>query len=155
MPNNPTTPTWIEPPPRPQPGLGCFAKGCLVTIVVLILLLVTFVVGGYFTFRHVRNTYLAPNPIPIAVTPASPEEVQTLKQQWKDFERVASRNESLPAAERQPAHLEYTATQINQLISSEQKASGHVSVAISNGVMHVTFSIPTDALKKGAIEIPG
>jgi uncharacterized protein YneF (UPF0154 family) len=155
MPNNPTNPTWIEPPPKSKSGLGCFAKGCLISVVVLVLLFAALLVGGYFTVRHVRNTYLATAPIPIPITAAAQEEILALKEQWKDFERVASRNETLPAAERQPAHLEYSATQINQLISSEAKAAGHVSVAISNGVMHVNFSIPTDALKKGKIDIPG
>ena len=146
-------PTWIEPPP-PQDGLGCFAKGCLITVAVLAVLFAVLVITGFFGARYVRNTYLAKEPLPIAVTPATPEEVQTLKQQWTEFQQTARHNEEVPAAEQQPAHLEYGATQINQLISAS-KARGHVSVAINNGVMQVQFSLATDVLRKARISVPG
>lgn len=151
----PANPSWIEPPPPQKKGLGCFAKGCLALVVILVLLCAIFIIGGYFTVRHVSHTYLATQPLALPIVEAPPEEVHALQQQWKDFKQTAKRNESVPAAEREPAHLELSATQINQLISADQKARGHASVAINNGVMEVTFSIPMDALKKGGIEVPG
>lgn len=154
MPNNPNNPTWIEPPPPRQDGLGCFAKGCLITIAALCLIFGLLVVGGFFTARYVRHAYLSTKPRPIPVAPATPEETQTLKQQWSDFREVASRNENLPPAQRQPAHLEYTAGQIDQLIAAS-KARGHVSVGIANGVMAVQFSVAANDLSRGRVSLPG
>jgi hypothetical protein len=147
-------PNWIEPPPRRQGGMGCFAKGCLITVAVLCVIFAALVVTGFFGARYVRNTYLAKEPAPIPVTPAAPEEIQTLKQQWTDFQETARHNEEVPAPERTPAHLEYNATQINQLISAS-KGRGHVSVSINNGVMQVQFSLPTDVMRKARVSVPG
>ena len=129
--------------------MGCFAKGCLISIIVFVVLFLGLVAVGFFSVRYVLSTA----PVAIPVVPATPEEVQTLRQQFTDFKQTVTRNESLPPEQRQPAHLEYTAGQINQLISGS-KGRGHVSVAISNGVMQVTFSLSTDALRKGHVELP-
>ena len=150
-----TNPTWIEPPPAQKKSLGCFAKGCLVLVLISVVLLALLLVGGYFTVHHVSTTYLATQPLALPIAEAPPEEIHALKQEWKDFKQTSRRNESLPAEQRQPAHLELSATQINQLIAAEEKARGRVSVAIKDGVLQVTFSIPLDALKKGRIDLPG
>ncbi|HEY5036269.1 MAG TPA: hypothetical protein VII74_03965 [Chthoniobacterales bacterium] len=147
-------PNWIEPPPARGGGLGCFAKGCLITVAILCVIFGALVVTGFFGARYVASTYLAKEPAPIPIAPATPEEVHTLKQQWTDFQETARHNEEVPAPERTPAHLEYNASQINQLISAS-KARGHVSVGISNGVMQVNFSLPTDIMRKSHISVPG
>jgi len=58
----------VEPPPKR--GMGCFAKGCLILIVLAILVVV---VGGGGTFWSVRHVYLSDKPAPIP-EPSSPPE---------------------------------------------------------------------------------
>jgi hypothetical protein len=48
--------SWIEPPPA-QRGLGCFAKGCLILVVFVILLALAFVAGTYYAAKYLRTEY--------------------------------------------------------------------------------------------------
>src|SRR2546423_14156222 len=59
-----------QPEPPPKRGMGCFAKSCLMLIVLAILLVVVGI-GG--TFWGVRHVYLSDKPVPIAQAPAPSE----------------------------------------------------------------------------------
>ena len=52
MPTDPTKPSWIEPPPPKRGGMGCFGKGCLALVAVVLLALVFLGVGSYFMFKR-------------------------------------------------------------------------------------------------------
>src|SRR4029450_12998005 len=60
--------TRLESPPKR--GMGCFAKSCLI-LIVLAMLLVVVGVGG--TFWGVRHVYLSDKPAPIPQVPAPGE----------------------------------------------------------------------------------
>lgn len=143
--------TGVEPPPKR--GMGCFAKGCLI-FVVLALLVVVVGVGG--TFWSVRHVYLSDKPAPIpepsapaetaaAVTPAGtsmatpPSERSTAVRERLDTMKEAARAH-------QPNEVILTAADINALIAANRKSSGMASVGINGNVAQVLVSIPLERL---------
>jgi len=135
--------------------MGCFAKGCLILIVLAILLVVVGVGGTFWSVRHV---YLSDKPVPIpepsappetsAVTPGAtsmatppppPSERSTEVRDRLDTMKQAAR-----AHERNEVIL--TAEDINALIAANRKSSGMASVGITGNVAQVLVSIPLQRL---------
>jgi hypothetical protein len=122
--------TWIEPPPQ-QKGMGCLAKGCLTFLIFIILLLLALTFGTYAGFRYVLTATV---PKRITEVPVSTAEAQSLQQRWDDFE-AARKNH-------QQARVEFTAQEINQLISANHDLQGKAFVSIGNNVFHLVVSAP-------------
>ena len=121
---------WIEPPPQ-RHGLGCFAKGCLILVVFVILLCCAFVAGYYFAQRH---EYFATHHEPLPTSRATIEEENEVRARWDSFEKAARANES--------ARIELNADEINALIASEAKLRGNAYVTIDGDSAHLQVSIP-------------
>jgi hypothetical protein len=131
---------WIEPPPR-QKGMGCFGKGCLTLVALLVLLVAAFFIGAYV------GTSTKPREMPVvAATEAEQQEVTTRWEQFKESSRIPVQN--LPADGATPSpqtnRIELSAADINQLIAANRKARGKASVSIENNIGHVQVSIPLD-----------
>ena len=144
--------SWIEPPPK-RKGMGCFGKGCLLIVILLVLLAVAFFIGVYIGTKPVE--------IPQVVT--TEDEQNAVRARWNEFE-AASRNEPdlsppPPAPEEAPTpdvapapvptppsanRIELTANDINQLIAGSRKARGKAFVSIDNNVARVQITIPLD-----------
>ena len=152
MPNNPT---WIEPPPQKKSGLGCFAKGCLGLVAVVLLTILLLGVGSYFLFSRGLVTS---RPTPLPVEELSPDALANV------HERVAQFKSTLPASAPSPVEpatpgetpvplpptpvperqLVVTASEINGLISANKKSRGHAFVTLSGNTATVQVSIPSD-----------
>jgi hypothetical protein len=139
----------VEPPPKR--GMGCFARGCLILIILAILLVVVGVGGSFWTVRHV---YLSdkPAPIPEATAPtvtsaATPGEASVATAREKSAE-VRERLDTMKQAAR--AHertgVELTAADINSLIAANRKSRGTASVGINDTALQAQFSIPLERL---------
>ncbi|MEN3370655.1 MAG: hypothetical protein V7609_2798 [Verrucomicrobiota bacterium] len=136
---------WIEPPPR-QKGMGCFGKGCLLLVALLVLLVAAFFIGAYV------GTSTKPRELPLATaSEAEQQEVTTRWEQFKELSRVpptesATQNPSADGATPGPAtnRIELSAADINQLIAANRKSRGKASVTIENNIGHVQVSIPLD-----------
>ena len=142
----------IEPPPKR--GMGCFAKGCLILIVLAILLVVVGIGGTYWSVRHV---YLSdkPAPIPEATAPiettaAMPGETSVATPSEKSAE-VRERLDTMKKAARahEQTDVELTAADINALIAANRKSRGTASVGINDNVLQAQFSIPL-----GRLDVP-
>ena len=141
--------TPVEPPPKR--GMGCFAKGCLILIVVAILLVVIGVGGTYWSLRHV---YLSDKPAPIAeapeptetsaTTPGEPSAPAPVQRSAEVRERLDTMKQAARAHER--TGVELTAADINALIAANRKSRGTASVGIDGGVAQAQFSIPLERL---------
>src|SRR6266576_6918626 len=139
----------IEPPPKR--GMGCFAKGCLILIVLGILLVVVGVGGTYWSLRHV---YLSDKPAPIPeasapteTTAATPGETSVAAPSGKSAE-VRERLDTMKHAARahEQTGVELTAADINALIAANRKSRGTASVGINDTVAQAQFSIPLERL---------
>lgn len=125
---------WIEPPPRQERG-GCFGKGCLILVGLLLLLVLGLIGGAYY---GVRNYYLAPAAVPlptppenIAVPPANAEEVKERIDNFKETARQA-----------QPVRAGLSAGDINALIDRNSRSRGTTVVTIEGDTARVQMSVP-------------
>jgi hypothetical protein len=138
--------SWIEPPP-PQRGMGCFGKGCLILSVFIFVLIAAGCVGLYWGFRHhsafVRGAYwvwttktnvLANSPKEIPASQATDTEIQTVQERWRIFEDSVNANE--------PAEIELTGDDINDLIAASRKWRGKLFVSIEGNRFRLQTSIP-------------
>jgi len=141
--------TGVEPPPKR--GSGCWAKGCLI-VIVLAILLVVIGVGG--TFWSVRHVYLSDKPAPMPeASPASetgtatPQETSAPVAVERSAE-VRERLDTMKKAARahEQTDMELTAADINALIAANRKSRGIASVGIDGGVAQAQFSIPLERL---------
>ena len=122
--------SWIEPPPN-RHGLGCFVKGCLILIVFVICLGLSFVAGYYFAQRH---DYFSTHHEPLPTSHATVDEENEVRARWDSFEKSARASES--------ARIELSADDLNALIASEPRLRGNAYVTIDEGTAHVQISMP-------------
>jgi hypothetical protein len=135
----------LEPPPVQPRGLGCFGKGCLILSVFILFLIVACAVGIYFGLKKnsaiLRGLYwaesanmLASEPSPVTQFETTEENIQASERKWKDFERASHAG--------QPAHVELTADDLNNLIAQNQHLRGKAFVTIENNRLHLRASLP-------------
>src|SRR4051794_1331672 len=127
------TQTWIEPPPARQ-GSGCFAKGCLILCVFVIVLMVAFVAGGIYAVRHLRTTFFTREGVTLTPNRSTQEEQQLALAHWRIFERSARAH--------QQAKIEMTADELNALIAAQPKLRDKANVSIEGNTAHVQVSFP-------------
>ena len=141
--------TRTEPPPKR--GMGRFAKGCLIFIILAILLLVVGIGGTLWSVRHV---YLSDKPAPIPevtaipeTTAAAPGETNVAPAREKSAE-VRERLDTMKKASRthERTGVELTAADINSLIAANRKSRGTASVGINDTALQAQFSIPLQRL---------
>ena len=134
--------------------MGCFAKGCLVLVVVGILTFLLFGVASYFLYSRGSK----PATLPVEELP--PAELTNVQQRIDQFEAMppapppspiptaqAAADETPTAAPATPAperQLVLTADEINGLISANGKSRGHAYVSLSGNTAHVQVSISSD-----------
>jgi hypothetical protein len=148
--------TWIEPPPpREKTGMGCLGKGCLILTCFIIFLMIAGAIGLYFGFKThsavVRSVYwarkahvLAQEPSPVPQFETTDENVRTVKQKWENFESARDQ----PAGD-QPARIELTADDLNNLIANNRHARGKAFVEIEDNVLRVKTSVPAGDYGRG------
>jgi hypothetical protein len=140
----------IEPPP-PKRRMGCFAKGCLILIVIGILVVVVGVGGTYWSVRHV---YLSDKPALIPEPSVSPETGAVMPggtsvpAPSEKSAEVRERLDTMKKAARahEQTEVELTAADINALIAANRKSRGTASVGIDGNVAQAQFSIPLQKL---------
>jgi hypothetical protein len=137
--------------PTPKRGMGCFAKACLILIVLAVLLVVVGVGGTYWSVRHV---YLSDKPAPIpqtsppseteAVTPGGTSVATPSEKSAEVRERLDTMKQAGRAHDQ--TEVELTAADINALIAANRKSRGTASVGIDGNVLQAQFSIPLEKL---------
>jgi hypothetical protein len=135
---------WVEAPP-PRKGLGCFARGCLILVVLSIVLAVACLAGLYWGFqRHsaiVHGIYwltkthsIAEAPAPVPEFTASEEQTQEVQERWRDFEQKIQAG--------QQAEIELTADDLNRLIAAHFNARWKAFVSIEDNRLRLQTSVP-------------
>ena len=141
--------------------MGCFSKGCLTLLGLLVFLGLALVAGSFWGIHYLRG-YSATAPLPPppvveptarvappvedpplalpATPPASPitrDDLRQLERDWKDFEQAAKRREAVL--------IELTAADINALIAGSE-AKDQVFVSIENNLGTLQFSVPLNQI---------
>jgi hypothetical protein len=135
---------WVEAPP-PKRGLGCFARGCLILVVFAIVLAIACLAGLYWGFqRHsaivhsfywlAKTNSIAETPAPVPEFAATDEQIQAVQERWRDFEQKIRAG--------QPAEIQLTADDINNLIAVNRDARWKAFVSIEDNRLRLQTSIP-------------
>jgi hypothetical protein len=128
-----------QPPPVPS-GMGCFAKGCLVLVVVVVVLGIVLIGSGLFVVNRGINMFTATAPAQIQTRPVTPTALQLAKAKL-DSLRSAIRN-------RVETTIEFTADDVNALLQNEpefREARNHARVAFANSIVSLDVSAPLDS----------
>ena len=149
MPTDSTNPTWIEPPPRKSGGMGCFGKGCLSLVVILLI-----VAGSIFL---IVRSFTTAKPVALPIEELAPQALADVRQRIDQFQATPPIAPPAPtplasiAPEETPAptpapqstgrELRMSATEINGLISANPKSRGHAYVSLSGNTADVQISI--------------
>lgn len=157
------------PPPQQARGMGCFGKGCLSFVALVLFLAIAFVAGGIWAVHHLRDTYSSTEPQELpdevatsgsasaqtdatpGVTAVVPSTVAPTIAPTVDatpLPRTAtSWKEFQKAGHRhEKARIELTASDINGLLQESSNTRGKASVSIEGDVGHVHVSIPLDKI---------
>jgi hypothetical protein len=136
--------TWIEgPPPREKRAMGCVGKGCLILACFIVFLMIAGAIGVYFGtrtysallhgFSWANKTHvLAQEPSPVPQFETTEENVAAAERKWRDFKDARD----------QPAHIELTADDLNNLIANNRHARGKMFVAIEGNRLRIQTSVP-------------
>jgi len=128
------------PPPLPrQEGMGCFAKGCLV-VVVGILLVGVVGVGAWFFYGKAVAVFTFAQPADIRIEQVSDADLGAAEQKLNRLRQATANNEETT--------VEFTAAELNALIAREPLFAGmrnRVRVAIADSIMALEMSVPLDS----------
>ena len=120
--------------------MGCFAKGCLILVIAVVVFGMVLIGGGLFLVNRGINIFTATAPAQIQTRPATPTELQLAKAKL-DSLRSAIRN-------RVETTIEFTAADINALLQHETEfraARNHARVAIADSIVSLDISAPLDS----------
>src|SRR5947207_4620276 len=124
--------TWIEGPlPREKTGMGCLGKGCLILTCFIIFLIIAGAIGLYFGYKThsavlrsvlwAKKTHvLSQESSPVPQFATTEENIKTAEEKWREFE----------ATRDQPARVELSADDLNNLIAKNRHLRGKVFVDI-------------------------
>jgi len=136
--------TWIEgPPPREKRGMGCVGKGCLILACFIVFLIIAGAIGLYFGMRThsavLHSFYwakkmhvLAQEPSPVPQFETTNENISAANRKWEADDRT--RNE--------PAHIELSADDLNNLIARNRHARDKAFVTIEGNRLRIQISVP-------------
>src|SRR6266487_994312 len=136
--------TWIEgPPAREKRGMGCVGKGCLILACFIVFLIIAGATGLYFGMRThsavlhsvvwaKKAHVLSQEPSPVPQFETTDENMSAARQKWKDFENTRN----------QPAHIELSADDLNNLIARNRHARGKAFVTIEGNRLRIQISVP-------------
>jgi hypothetical protein len=137
--------TWVEAPPPKR--LGCFARGCLILLAFGTVLAIACAVGVYWGSRHysavVRGMYWLRGTHAISRKTMSVPQYQTsevriaaIRERWQSFEAAVRAG--------QPARIELTADDINDLIAGDARLRGRIFASIVGNRLRLEVSMPLD-----------
>ncbi|MBV9009990.1 MAG: hypothetical protein JO354_12615 [Verrucomicrobia bacterium] len=134
------------PPPQRQPdSTGCFGKGCLILAVLILFLMIAGAIGLYYGAKHysavtravmfaTKVGAVSRTPAPVPQFQTTPEKIQASTQKWEAFQAAAEQG--------QPAAVELTADDLNNMIARNRHIRGKVFVSITGNRLDVQTSIP-------------
>ena len=156
--------TWTEgPSAQEKRGLGCVGKGFLILACFIVFLMIAGTIDLYFgmhTHSAVVNSVvwakkshvLSQEPSPVPQFETTEQNINATRQKWKDFEKN-TRNQPAdmepsiePGADdltrNQPAFIELTADDLNNLIARIRHLRDKAFVTIEDNRLRIRMSVP-------------
>jgi hypothetical protein len=116
---------------------GCFAKGCVITILAGFTLLILFVGGTWYLYYKAVERFTSPQPVQIAIDPVTDAG-------YKGAEEMLNRLRAA-ATDGKKETIEFTATDLNALIARHPNFANprrQIRISIAQSVMTVDMSVP-------------
>ena len=118
--------------------MGCVGKGCLILACFIVFLIIAGAIGLYFgtqTYSALlhglswanKTHVLAQEPSPVPQFETTDENVAAAERKWKDFRNARD----------QPAHIELTADDLNNLIAENRRARGKAFATIEGNRLRI------------------
>ncbi len=156
--------TWIEgPPAQEKRGLGFVGKACLILACFIVFLMIAGTIDLYFGMRThsavvnsvvwaKKSHVLSQEPSPVPQFETTEQNINATRQKWKDFEKN-TRNQPAdmepsiePGADdltrNQPAFIELTADDLNNLIARIRHLRDKAFVTIEDNRLRIRMSVP-------------
>ena len=156
--------TWIEgPSAQEKRGLGCVGKGFLILACFIVFLMIAGAIDLYFGMRThsavvnsvvwaKKSHVLSQEPSPVPQFETTEQNINATRQKWKDFEKN-TRNQPAdmepsiePGADdltrNQPAFIELTADDLNNLIARIRHLRDKAFVTIEDNRLRIRMSVP-------------
>ena len=121
--------------------MGCFAKGCLVVLVLGFFMIAVVGVGGWWFYRTTFKGLTSSGPSDVRIEAPTPEVVQKAESSKARLDQAIARNEETT--------IELTGPELAVLLSRDSDLDflrDRTRIDISNSVMTVTLSAPLRAL---------
>jgi hypothetical protein len=134
-------PTAYPNQPVQKQGMGCFAKGCLTLIVLLMIMGVIVGIIGWRFYGQVRE-YISDKPATIQVQPGTNAQYAELQRKMQPFAAALQANKE--------ATLSLTADEMNMLVARDQNFAhlkGKAFFAIEGNDLVADMSLPIDESK--------
>ncbi len=116
-------------------GMGCFAKGCIVLLVLGLIVAGVLGWGAYVAVQKVKE-FTATSPALVPIQQATEEQFQEVQGRWQAFAAAVQSN--------MPGQLVLTADDINTLVAMSPDLKGKFHIRIENGQAFTQASIPLD-----------
>lgn len=121
--------------------MGCFAMGCLITLIAGFVLIAALGVGGWWFYKTTFKGLTSSGPSDVRIEAPSPEIVQKAENSKTRLDQAISRNEETT--------IEFTGPELAVLLSRDADLDflrDRTRIEIANSIMTVTLSAPLRAL---------
>jgi len=140
-----TPPPLPEPPPPPsqlppREGMGCFAAGCLVVVVVVAFFIAVGGVGAWLLYGRAVTMFTSRQPADVRIANVSDVDLHNAERKLNQLGQAAANNEETT--------VEFTAAELNAMIAREPlfaELNNRVRIAMADSLMNVEMSAPLDA----------
>ena len=125
-------------PPPPKQGMGCFAKGCLTVVVIVMLLIMLSGFVGWYFFRNFPS-FVSQEPVSVHSYQATDAQYQDVIERYKAFVQAVNAG--------QAATFSLSADDLNTLIARDPefaKSRGKLYMDVKDGELVVETSFPIE-----------
>lgn len=121
--------------------MGCFAKGCLVLLILGFFFTAVIVGGGWYFYKKTFNNLTSSAPADVRLETPTEAEIRQADRAHARLSEAIARNEETT--------VEFTGPELNALLARDSDFSflrDRGRIDLSNSIMTVTLSAPLDAL---------
>lgn len=121
----------------PAQGMGCFAKGCLITSLAGLTFLILIFGGAWFLYEKAVHTYTSAQPAELSIVAPTDAQFSSANQMLERLRSAAASNKS--------ETIEFSATDLNALFARHPDFANprrKIRFAMANSIMTVEMSVP-------------
>jgi len=125
-----------------QGSSGCFAKGCVITILAGFTLLILFVGGAWYLYHKAVERFTSAQPVQIAIEPVTDAG-------YKAAEETLNRLRVATIYDKRES-IEFTAADLNALLARHPNFATprrQIRIAMADSIMTADMSVPLDRLR--------